>query len=82
VGGLAVDAWEDPTQAWCRVVEDQARYIITVIPNRDLYPTQFDPAVLPDGMSLAQLAHYGGMNVWRLDLTNANTAQDTCSISP
>ncbi|MGV2436091.1 MAG UNVERIFIED_CONTAM: hypothetical protein LVT10_15395 [Anaerolineae bacterium] len=43
---MAIDARTNPQQAWCRVLEDQARYIITVIPNRDLYPTQFDPVYL------------------------------------
>ncbi|MFZ4827591.1 MAG: hypothetical protein ACOYLB_09545 [Phototrophicaceae bacterium] len=82
VGGLAIDPWTNPQQAWCRVLEDQARYIITVIPNRDLYPTQFDPSTLPLGMTLHNLADHAGMNVWRLDLTDASLAQDACSISP
>ena len=82
VGGLAIDAWTNPQQAWCRVLEDQARYIITVIPNRDLYPTQFDPSTLPLGMTLHNLADHAGMNVWRLDLTDAPTVQGRCQSLP
>ena len=82
VGGLAVDPPNDYAQVWCGVVEDQARYIITVIPNRDLYPTQFDPTKLPIGMALTTLAEHGGMNVWRLDITDENALQASCPISP